>query len=115
LSLTFRPSDAKKAFKQWIRIIKKLSSDKESEYKLAVIEADNLLEGSLEKNGYKGELMEDRLDKIDAIILSNKEQVLEAHKIRNNIVHNPDFTLSVDQAKKAIDIYEEAFRNLEVF
>lgn len=112
---TYRPFGAKKSLKQWIKIINRLKTNKEAEYKLAVIEADNMLEGVLEKINIKGETMTEKLENIDLSVLSNKEQALEARKVRNEIVRNPDYELSLEQAKKTIDVYEEALRNLEAF
>lgn len=113
--LTYRPFGAKKTFKQWAKVSKRLESGKEAEYKLAVIEVDSLLEESLEIMGYTGETMEERLEKVDSAILPNKEQILKARKIRNSIVHNPDYELTSDEAKKTAGIYEEALRSLDVF
>ena len=38
--------------------------------------------------------------------------VLTAHKIRNYIVYNPDYKLSIDSAKKILDTYEAATREI---
>jgi len=43
--VTYKPLGVKRTPREWVKIIKKLESEKESEYKLAVIEADGLLEG----------------------------------------------------------------------
>ncbi|HHE76564.1 MAG TPA: hypothetical protein ENL27_01110 [Candidatus Parcubacteria bacterium] len=112
---TYKPRAAKKAFKRWAKITKKLDSNKESDYKLAVIEADSLLEEILEKIGYKGETLKDRLDQLDEEILPNIKEVREAHQVRNDIVHDPDYRLGLDQASKILAVYEEAFRKLELF
>jgi hypothetical protein len=112
---TFRPFGAKETFKQWNRIAKRMETDKEVEFKLAVIEADSLLDDTLKKMGYKGETMGDRLKQLSSVILPNLDQVWEAHKIRNNVVHDPDYRLTLDQAKRVLGTYERALRDLEVF
>jgi len=112
---TNKPFGAKKPLKGWIKITKKLESGKESEYKLAIIEADNLLNNIFEKMGYKGETIEVKLKKLGPTILPDIDKIYQAHKVRNNIVYDPDYQLTLDQAKKAIDIYEKAFRDLELF
>lgn len=112
---TFRPYGAKKIIKQWTKILARLDSGLESEYKLAIIESDSLLDEILKRMGYAGESLGERLKKVVPDILPNVEQVWEAHKIRNNIVHDPDYRLSLDSAKKAIAIYEKAFSDLGVF
>ena len=113
--ITYRPFGAKKAFKKWIKIIKKLESNKESEYKLAVIEADNLLDDVLKNIGYKGETVKEKLEQLEPAILPNIDEVRQAHQIRNDIVYDPDYQLTLDRATKVLDIYEKAFRSLELF
>ena len=112
---TYRPFGAKGAFKQWGKIAKRLETDKEVEYKLAIIEADSLLDDTLKKMGYKGEIMGDRLKQLTSAILPNLDQIEEAYKIRNNAVHDPDYKLTLDQAKRVLGIYERALRDLEMF
>ena len=112
--INYKSFDAKKMSKEWQRIKKRLASNKETEHKLAVIEADSLLGEALRRKGYEGEGMADRLKKVDAKILPNIEQVWDAHKIRNNIVHNPDYNLSSEDAERAITVLEEAFESLEI-
>lgn len=111
----YRPFGAKKTFKQWIKIIKRLETDSEAEYKLAIIEVDSLLNDILESIGYSGETIMEKLKQLNSTTLPNIEQIREAHKIRNNVVHDPDYHLTLDQAKKTLGIYEQAFRDLEMF
>lgn len=111
----YRPFGVKKTFKQWAKVLKKLETGKEADYKLAVIEADGLLNDILKKMGYKGETMAKILEQLDATILSNIDQIWEVHKIRNKIVHDPDYGLSLEQARKILGIYEKTFRTLEMF
>lgn len=112
---TYRPYGVKETFKQWSRILKRLETNKEADYKLAIIEADGLLDDVFKKMGYKGESIGDRLKQIDAGTLPNIDQIWEAHKVRNNVVHDPDYRLTLDQAKKTLAIYEQTFRYLEIF
>jgi len=111
----YRPFGVKKTFKQWAKVLKRLETGKEADYKLAVIEADSLLNDILKKMGYKGETMAKILEQLDATILPNMEQIWKVHKIRNNVVHDPDYELSLEQARKILGIYEKTFRTLEMF
>lgn len=112
--LTHRPFGAKRITRGWDNILKRLDTGVESEYKLAVIEADDLMDTSLRRLGYTGATLDERLQKLTSATLPNLSQVLEAHKIRNNVVHNPDYRLSLDEAKKTLGIYEEAFKDLQI-
>ncbi len=111
----YRPFGVKKTFKQWSKVLKRLDTGKEADYKLAVIEADGLLNDVLKKMGYKGETMAKILEQLDATILPNIEQVWKVHKIRNNVVHDPDYELRLEQAREVLGIYEKTFRDLEMF
>ena len=102
-----------KIFKRWDKIKKRLDLPPESEHKLAIIEADGLLNEILERMGYKGETLGERLKQLSQAQLSNIEELWEAHKTRNNIVHDPDYRLSLDEARRALEIYEKALQNLQ--
>lgn len=111
----YRPLGLKKTFKDWAKISKRLEVGQEADYKLAVIEADGLLNDVLSKMGYGGETIVDRLKQIDSAILPNIDKALEVHKIRNNIVHDPDYQLTLVQATEILKVYEESLRHLEMF
>lgn len=113
--LTYQSYGVKKIAKIWLKIKRRLEAGSESEYKLAVIEADSMLSDILEKMGFKGETLGNRLKQVTTDILPSIEETWEAHKIRNNIVHDPDYKLTLDQAQKALEIYEQALRDLQVF
>jgi hypothetical protein len=112
---TYRPFGMRKVTKKWREIIARLETGMESEAKLAVIEADSLLDDVLGKIGYRGETLGEKLKSITPDVIPNIVEVLEAHKIRNNIVHDPDYRLSLDQARRTLEIYEKALRELDVF
>lgn len=113
--LARRPYGAKPEFKQWNKIFKKIETKKEADYKLAVIEADNFFDGILAKIGYKGETMSDKLKDAGPDVIPNFRDVWEAHKIRNNVVHDPDYRLAIEQAQTVLMIYERALRDMEIF
>jgi len=110
---TYRPYGVRKIAKAWDKIIGRLEAGLESEYKLAVIEADNLLDGIIKRIGFGGETLADRLDQITSATLTNLDQVREAHKLRNTIVHDPDYRLTLDQTRRTLDIYEKALSDLQ--
>jgi hypothetical protein len=114
-TITTRPYGAKRTFKHWNRIQKRMGAKTEDEYRLAIIEADNLLDDVLTKMGYEGDSILDKLNQISETVLPNVKQVLEAHQLRNNIVHDPDYKISPESISKAMDIYEKALHDLEAF
>lgn len=111
--LTYKPYLFKKYKKEWKKIKKRLEFVSEPEAKLAIIEADSLLDKVLKEKGYAGESLGERLDRLTSDILSNLEAVREAHKIHSNIIHDPSYRLSFNEAKRVISIYEEALSDLQ--
>ena len=112
---TFKAFGFRKITKDWERIIERLRKNDEAEAKLAIIEADTLLDHVLKKIGYKGENLDERLKQLNLDILPNLTEIIEAHQISNNIIHDPDYRLDLDEAGRVLLIYEKAFQNLEVF
>ena len=113
--LTYRPFGVRKIEKQWNKIMARLDTGLESEYKLAVIEADSMLDDILKRMGYAGEILGERLKNLTSATLPNIEKIKEAHKVRNNIIHDPDYKLSLNEAKEMLSVYEQAFRDLQAF
>lgn len=111
--LTYRAYLVKKYIEEWKEIKKRLDTGLESEAKLAIIEANSLLNEVLKNMGYPGESLGERLDKLTTDVLSNLEEVREAHKIHSDIIHDPTYRLNLDEAKRAISIYEKALIDLQ--
>lgn len=112
--LSYKPYGTRKIVKQWNKIKSRLDLSSEAEHKLAVIEADNLLNETLERMGYDGDTVGEKLKQITSLRLPNIDQILEVHKIRNNIVYDPDYQLSLDQGQRALEIYEKTLQELQV-
>jgi hypothetical protein len=111
--VSYHPHGVRKLYKQWQKIKIRLETGIETEYKLAVIEADSMLEDILKGMGFVGETLAERLDKLTDATLPNLAEVLETHRIRNSIVHDPDYRLTLDDAKTALEVYEKALSDLQ--
>jgi hypothetical protein len=94
--------------KQWEKIRKRTESGAESDYKLAVIDADDFLSELLDDRGYDGKDFTEVAQKAGRLIASILNDLLAAHEVRNSIVYNPDYKLSIELAKKILDTYEAA-------
>lgn len=110
-----RGAEKKRMVKTWERSKKRLETKIPSEYKLAVIEVDSFFNNVLERMGYPGESLGERLKKAPEGIFPDLDDVWQAHKIRNNIVHDPNYRLTQKTAEEVLGIYEEALKNLEIF
>ena len=111
--VTYKPHGVRKLVKQWVKIKDRLDTGMESEYKLAIIEADSILDDILKRMGYFGESLGERLEKLTSASLPNLDDVKEAHKVRNNIVHDPDYKLALDEARKTMAVFEKALVDLQ--
>ena len=109
-----RPYGAKEGFKRWSKINKRIESGSKTEYKMAVIEADDALKDVLVKMKYEGDFLGDILKQVNIRVLPSVEEVKKAHEIRNKIIRDPDYSLTQEQTKNILKIYHQAFRELEM-
>ncbi len=98
--------------KKWERISEKVRVGDEKDLHMAIIKADSLLDEVLIEHGYPGKDMGERLKNFHKEDLKNINQVWEAHKIRNKLVHEPDYHIPLSEAKELINIYHEALEEL---
>lgn len=98
----------------WEKINTKLNSVNPNDWKIAVIEADKTLDESLKTAGIAGGTEGERLKNIvGADIGDNLNNVWNAHKIRNSIVHDSAFELANDVARKTVRILEDASKAVQ--
>ncbi len=111
---TSKAYGVKKFAKTWHKVAKRLKTNQESEHKLAIIEADELLNDVLDGLGYKEKKFEDKLKRVSLSLISTsgKENIIEAHKVRESIMHNPNYRMDVDEAKKVLEIYRKTLSDL---
>lgn len=98
----------------WERIKSKIDSDNPTEWKMAILEADALLDNIFRKIGYDGDGLGDRLKAIEPSDFDNLQNVWDAHKVRNRIAHgDPDLILQREEARGAMDKYKSALEELK--
>jgi len=111
--VTYRPFGVRRIVGEWSKTRARLDTGMESEYKLAIIEADSIIDDILSKMGFGGASLGERLEKLTAVSLPNLEELKAAHMTRNNIVHDPNYRLSLDEARQAIAIFEKSLTDLQ--
>lgn len=79
--------------------------------KLAVIEADKLLDGVLKSMFIPGETLGERL-KAAQYSYPNIKNVWSAHKLRNQLVHDSTFEITSSQARRALADFKTALHVL---
>lgn len=110
--IMFRPYGSSKYAKEWKKIVKKMDTGIESEYKLAIIEADTLLDDMLKFMGYTEETTEKKVEKLTSIDISNINELREVRKVRNFVIQDPDYKLTEDKAREVLKVYEDSFKSL---
>jgi hypothetical protein len=95
---------------RWDSATKHISSDNPNDWKQAIIEADIILDDLLNKMGYSGDSIGDKLKKVASGDMRSLNEAWEAHKVRNQIAHEGStFTLNHHEAKNVINMYRKVF------
>lgn len=91
------------------------TSESPNDWKLAIIEADIVLDDILKERGYAGNSLGERLKGISLNQLASLNDAWEAHKIRNRIAHDgADFVLTKRVAQETIARYQRVFTEFGV-
>lgn len=96
-------------------VLRHSSSDEPNDWKLAIIEADIILDDTLKKQGYAGNSLGERLKSMSSHQFASLNDAWEAHKVRNRIAHEgSDFVLTKRIAQETIMRYQRVFQELGV-
>lgn len=97
--------------RRWDRVIAHVQSESPADWRISVLEADIMLAELLDKMGYIGENVGEKLKRIEKSDFETIDDAWEAHKTRNLIAHQgSDFVLSKREAQRVIGLYANVFR-----
>lgn len=111
--LTEKVVASKDRTKEFERVIKFIDSDNPSDWKLAIIEADTILDSLVARMNYPGSNLGERLKMIEPSDFLTLNQAWEAHKVRNRIAHEPNFQLNKREARATIELYKQVFQEFD--
>ncbi|MCX6764961.1 MAG: hypothetical protein NT148_00240 [Candidatus Nealsonbacteria bacterium] len=111
----FKPLEAGEMSVKWKKVEDRMKTKSEAEYKLAVLEAEDLLKQALKMDGYEGDTLEVQLGKVDSSDISDTSKVLKAHNFRNKIVKDEEIKVSFNEARAAVDDYKKAFEEMQEY
>ncbi len=95
---------------KWERILAHSESQNETDWRLAILEADIMLWDLLDQLSLPGETMADKLKAVEKSDFQTIENAWEGHKIRNQIAHEGvDFQLSQRETRRVIELYRQIF------
>jgi hypothetical protein len=99
---------------RWRVVENHMQSDNPAEWKLAIMEADSMLDELVKKLGYPGSTLGERMKQIEVSDFTTLNDAWEAHKVRNYVAHQGStFMLSKHQANKVVRLYENVFKEFE--
>ncbi len=102
--------DPEKGNRRWKEVEAHVLSNNPNDWKLAIIEADVMLEKMLEEYGFAGKTIADRLRSASGRSFGSIEDAWQAHRIRNQIAHGgSDFVLTQKMAQATIIQYRKVF------
>jgi preprotein translocase subunit SecG len=94
-------------------VLKHIESENPNDWKLAIIEADIMLDDLLKQRGFAGASLGERLKSISPTQIGSLSEAWEAHKVRNRIAHDgADFVLTKRMAEDTIARYRRVFNDL---
>lgn len=96
---------------RWLKIQNGLIKGNSNSYTIAVLEADKLLDRALREMNIAGKTMGERLKRMDGRF-SEINDVWRAHKIRNQIAHDDDYTIDYNTASHALAAFKQALKDL---
>lgn len=103
--------DTDKYRRKWLDIESQVKKDDQRSCQFAVMEADKLLDTALKESGVKGDTMGERL-KTAQERWSDRNGVWNAHKLRNQIVHEANVQVSYDNARRALAGFKRALKDI---
>jgi hypothetical protein len=98
---------------RWKYIQTLVDSPNESDWRIAIIEADTMLDEILENRGYSGMTLAEKLKEVDAGAFSSLQSAWDAHAMRNKIAHEgSEFSITELEARRTIKMFQNVFEEL---
>lgn len=103
-----------KKSEKWNQLVDLATSENHADWRLAILEADIMLDDMLVLRGYQGEGVGERLKQVDRNSFKTLDKAWEAHKVRNTIAHaGSDFELTQRETRRVIDMYKQVFEEFD--
>lgn len=100
---------------QWEKIVAHSESQNENDWRLAILEADIMLDRLLDSLSLPGDTMADKLKAVEKSDFTTIDLAWEAHKIRNQIAHEgSEFKLNQRETRRVISLYQEVFNEFQI-
>jgi len=103
--------DVPRSMMRWQRILDEVSSDNPKRWRLAILEADIMLNELLDTLGYRGETMADKMRAVERADFNSIDLAWDAHRMRNRVAHEGEaMQLTEREARSTIQNYQRVFQ-----
>lgn len=96
---------------RWMTIEQQLKRDEAITHQMCVLSADTLLDQALKDRGVSGATMGERMKQMQQK-WTNANAVWSAHKLRNQIAHEPDVRVDFDSSRRALAAFKQALKDV---
>jgi hypothetical protein len=97
---------------KWQRVLEHSQSENPNDWRLAILEADVLLDEMLDSMALNAPTIGEKLQMLDRATFPNIQKAWDAHLVRNKIAHEgADFQLSQRETRRVISLYEEVLKS----
>lgn len=96
---------------KWLEIENSVRRNNPASWQLGIMNADKLVDRALRERKFKGQTMGERMKSAQKV-WKNANHVWGAHKIRNQLAHEPDVKLSYDVTLRSLTAFKQALKDL---
>ena len=100
--------------KKWKKIRERIEVGTQESWKIAIIEADEVIDDLLDRMGYLGENMGERLANMTSQQVENVEELKRAHEMKNRIIHEENLELTKEQVGETMRHFENFLHSFGV-
>jgi len=104
----------RRTLRAWNQILERMGTEDNNNWKMAILESDQVLNEILKMSGYLGDSMDEKLEILTPAQLSNIEDVKRAHSVRNRIAKDPTIEVEKKEVWEVMAVYEETFKQLNL-
>lgn len=96
---------------RWLEIENSIARNNSASWQLAIMNADKLLDQALKERRFKGQTMGERMKSAQKV-WKNANHVWGAHKIRNQLAHEVNATVTYDITLRSLSAFKQALKDL---
>ncbi len=94
----------------WVKVLKNLGGPNEGDWRMAIIDADKMLDMLTDQLNLPGENLGEKLKSADREKFKTLNMAWDAHNVRNRVAHEgTSFVLTKREADRVIALYEKVF------